>query len=347
MVVLNHGALTLEDRDGDGGLLVLVGSESLGLLGGDNGTALNDGGHDTSDGLNTEGKRSNVDEKQVAVHGLAGKDATLDGSTVGDGLIRVDTSVGLLAVEEVFDELLDLGDTGGATNENDLIDLAALQTRVVKDGLDGLEGVLEEVAAKLLELGTGESLLEVDAVDQTLDEDLDLLHGRKVALGLLNLRLQLLESAGVFLDVNAVLLLERLDEVFSHTLVEVLTTKVSVTGGGEHLEHAVVDRENGHIEGATTEIEDNDVLLVLLVEAVGNSSGRGLVDDTEDLEAGDSASVLGSLTLGVVEVGGDGDNGVLDVLTEVALSDLLHLGENHGGNLLGGESLSTNAGHLD
>ena len=44
-------------------------------------------------------------------------------------------------------------------------------------------------------------------------------------------------------------------------------------------------------------------------------------------------SVLGSLTLGVVEVGGDGDDGVLDVLAHVGLGGLLHLSEDEATDL--------------
>ena len=45
----------------------------------------------------------------------------MDSGTVGDGLIRVDGLVELLAVEVVLEELLDLGDTGGATDQDDLV----------------------------------------------------------------------------------------------------------------------------------------------------------------------------------------------------------------------------------
>jgi hypothetical protein len=76
-----------------------------------------------------------------------------------------------------------------------------------------------------------------------------------------------------------------------------------------------------------------------LVEAVCQSGRGGLVHNTENIETSDSSSVLGGGTLSVVEVGGNGNNSVLDRLAEVALRYLLHLTQNHGGNLFGGEGL--------
>ena len=110
--------------------------------------------------------------------------------------------------------------------------------------------------------------------------------------------------------------------------VEILTTKMGVTGGSLDGEDTTLDVEEGDIEGTTTEIVDEDVaLLVGLVgtETVGDGGSGGLVDDTEDVEAGNGTSILGSLTLVVVEVGGDGDDSLLNLLADLDLSNLLHL----------------------
>ena len=116
---------------------------------------------------------------------------------------------------------------------------------------------------------------------------------------------------------------------------------MGVTIGSLDLEDTILNGEEGHIESTTTEIEDEDVagLGVLLVETVRNSGGGGLVDDSLDVHTGDGTGILGGLTLGIVEVSGDGDDGVLAFLSEVIFGDFLHLGEDHGGDLLGHEFL--------
>jgi hypothetical protein len=163
VVVLGHGPLALKDLNSDGGLVVDGGGEDLRLLGGDDRVAANELGHDTAGGLDTEGKGANVDEEQALAALLAGKNTTLDGSTVGDSLVGVDTLGRLLAVKVLLEELLDLGDTGGTTNENDLISVVQCKTHIVNfvlldtgifhDLLDRLHGATEKVDVELFEFG--------------------------------------------------------------------------------------------------------------------------------------------------------------------------------------------------
>jgi hypothetical protein len=130
--------------------------------------------------------------------------------------------------------------------------------------------------------------------------------------------------------------------VVEEVSVEVLATEMGISGSGLDSEDTTLDVEEGDIESTTTEIVDEDVALLLGLtgtKTVGNGGGGRLVDDTEDVKAGNRTGVLGGLTLVVVEVGGDSDDGLLDLLTELGLGNLLHLGKDHGGDLLGRELL--------
>mmetsp|Transcript_108567 Transcript_108567/g.151694 ORF Transcript_108567/g.151694 Transcript_108567/m.151694 type:complete len:237 (-) Transcript_108567:147-857(-) len=130
------------------------------------------------------------------------------------------------------------------------------------------------------------------------------------------------------------LLLEDLHEVLHHALVEVFSTQVGVAVGGHHLKDAVVDGEEGDIKGSTAEVVHKDVLLRLLVQTVCDGCSSGLVDDTQNIEASNCACILRGLSLGIVEIGRHRHDGMLDLLAQVVLGSLLHLGEHHGGHLL-------------
>jgi len=334
VVIARHLTLTLVDLDEDTWLVVSVRGERLLLLGGDASVAGNEHSHDTTSGLDTLGKRGDIEQKEILdlLATLTREDGSLDGGTEGDSLIWVDRSVELLAVEEVLEHGLDLGDTGGATDEDDLVDLGLADVSVLEDLLDGGHALAELWQAELLELGAGDVDVEILTFGEGLAVDLRRVSAGQDSLGLLALGSETTQGTSVALDVDAGLLLEGSDAEVDEDIVEVLTTQVSVTIGGLDLENTILNGEEGHIESATTEIEDEDVLLALalLVETVGNGGSGGLVDDTADVETSDGTSVLGGLSLGVIEVSGDSDDSTGDSLAEVSLSDLLHLGEDHG-----------------
>jgi hypothetical protein len=137
---------------------------------------------------------------------------------------------------------------------------------------------------------------------------------------------------------------------------------VRVARRREDLEHAVLEAEEGDIEGATAEVVDGDDLGRVVAgggcrrsaagggqgerrcaagrfgagaDAVGQGRGGGLVDDAQDLKAGGGAGVAGGLALGVVEVRGDGDDGLADGPAERGLGTLAEGPQDRGGDLLG------------
>merc|ERR1719395_262857 len=338
VVVLRHRALTLVHLNGHRRLVVLVRREHLRLLRRDHRVARDELGHHAADRLDTERERGDVEEQEVRA-ALAGKDSRLHSRAVRNSLVRVDATVRLLAVEEVLHQRLDLRDARGPAHEHDLVHLRLLQAGVVHDVLHRAEGLLEEVRVQLLEARARQGLREVNAVEERLDLQARLVSRRKRALRLLHLATELLDGALVLGHVLLVLLLEHLHEVLHDTLVEVLTAQVGVAVGRNDLEHAVVDGQQRHIEGAAAQVVDEDVLLRLLVEAVRDSRRRRLVDDAEHLHAGDGAGILRRLALRIVEVRRDRDHGVLHLLPEVRLSNLLHLREHHRRHLLRGELL--------
>ena len=160
-------------------------------------------------------------------------------------------------------------------------------------------------------------------------------------LGLLGRLAQPLQRHLVLGQVDAVAVLERLHQVVDDALVPVVTAEVVVTAGGLDLDDALADLEQRHVEGAATEVEDEDGLVGLaLVQAVGQRGRGRLVDDAQHVEAGDLAGLLGGLALGVLEVGRHGDDGVGDGLAEVGLGVALELLQHPRGDLLRGVLLA-------
>jgi hypothetical protein len=65
VVILGHWSLSFEDLDGDSLLVISIGGEDLGFLGWDFMVSRYDFGHDSSDGLDSEGQRNDVQQNDV------------------------------------------------------------------------------------------------------------------------------------------------------------------------------------------------------------------------------------------------------------------------------------------
>ena len=187
VVVLGELTLTIEDLDHNTGLVVSVGGEGLGLLGGDGRVSVNEVGHDTAGGLNTHGKRGDIEEEELLSLGVTttGEDGSLDSGTVGDGVIGVDRLVKSLTTEEVDEHLLDLGDSRGTTDKDDLVDLTLGGVGILENVLNRGHALSEEVHAELLELSTRDVGGVILTIGKGIALNRGLSGGRKDSLRLL------------------------------------------------------------------------------------------------------------------------------------------------------------------
>jgi hypothetical protein len=219
-----------------------------------------------------------------------------------------------------------------------VVDVIAGHPGVGHGLLDGRHRAVEQIGNELHEPGPPEPGVEVLRPrlvgGDERQVDLRLLGGGELDLRLLGGLEEALEGHLVLREVDALGGAEVLHEPVDDRLVEVVAAQVVVAVGGLNLEHALADLEHGHVERASTEVEDKDRLVGgLLVEPVCERGRRGLVDDALHVEAGDAAGVLGGLALVVVEVGGDGDDRRVDGLPEVGLGVGLQLLEDHRADL--------------
>uniref|UniRef100_A0A1I8IA95 Recep_L_domain domain-containing protein n=1 Tax=Macrostomum lignano TaxID=282301 RepID=A0A1I8IA95_9PLAT len=323
VVVLGHGALAFNAR-----LVVRVGGERLRLLGGDGGVPLDEGRHHAASGLDAERQWRHVQQQEV-LHRLglvAVQNGGLDGGAVGDGLVRVDRLVELLAAEEVLRD-------GGSFWIFGIRVEPPTSTISLMDALSSL--------ASRSDFSTGSrvprnrSALSSSKRALAVNLDVGLGGAAQSSLGPLAGSAQTPHSALVVTHVLLVFALELLDEMVHHPVVKVLTAQMGVSSSRLHLEDALLDCQDGHIEGATTEVKDEHIPLTIC-----NGSRCGLIDDAQHIQASNGTSILGGLTLTIIEVGRHSDNSISDGLSQVCLCSLLHLCQDHGRDLFSKEAFS-------
>ena len=134
-----------------------------------------------------------------------------------------------------------------------------------------------------------------------------------------------------------------------HGLVEVIAPEVGIAVGADDFENlargfpivVMGDFKNRDVEGTASEVEHNDFLVFAFIESVGKGRSRRFVDDPGHFQACDLARIFGGLSLSVVEVGRDRDDGFAHAVSEVGLGRLLELAQYLCRNLLRSELLVT------
>jgi hypothetical protein len=87
--------------------------------------------------------------------------------------------------------------------------------------------------------------------------------------------------------------------VVDKAVVKVFTTEVGVTGSSLNLEDALLNSQEGYIEGSSTQIENQYIPLTqdFLVQSICNGGGSRLIDDMQNIETRNCVSILCGLML--------------------------------------------------
>jgi len=205
----------------------------------------------------------------------------------------------------------------------------------------------EDLAGEQLEAGTVNGGTKVNAVSQRLNAQLSVSAQAESLASGLTLQLQLSQTADVLAGVDLVLLLELLGKVVNDDLVQGSTTQLVVMGSSQDSIDTTAAGNDGHIRAGTTKVSHNGQLVSdsgLGAGIVGHDGGNGLGDELQDINAGVLGSSNESLALGIREVGGDGDDGRVDLLTEEVSSGLLETTKVTSGDLGDGHRVGGLAG---
>ncbi len=102
-------------------------------------------------------------------------------------------------------------------------------------------------------------------------------------------------------------------------IVDVVAAQVRVAVGRQHFEDPFMQAQDGNVERAAAQIVDRDDAFLALVETVGQRRRGRLIHQAQDFETRDASGVLGGLPLGIVEIRGNGDDGLRDGLAQRGL----------------------------
>mmetsp|Transcript_64177 Transcript_64177/g.179492 ORF Transcript_64177/g.179492 Transcript_64177/m.179492 type:complete len:318 (+) Transcript_64177:985-1938(+) len=153
------------------------------------------------------------------------------------------------------------------------------------------------------------------------------------SLGLFRRFSQPLHGQIVTGQINARILFEFTEQMSQEFFIEIFSTQHGISVGRLDFKHTSLDFQNRHIKGPTSQIKDDNRLSIGLVHTVRQRGGGRFIDNSQDIESGNFAGIFGGLTLRVIKVGGDRDDGFGDGPSQKAFGRFLHFPQDHASDL--------------
>mmetsp|Transcript_8364 Transcript_8364/g.15160 ORF Transcript_8364/g.15160 Transcript_8364/m.15160 type:complete len:126 (-) Transcript_8364:94-471(-) len=111
---------------------------------------------------------------------------------------------------------------------------------------------------------------------------------------------------------------------------------MSISRSGSNFKDAMINTEKRDIKRTTTKVKNENIFLVILfIKSISNGSSSRLINDTIYLKPSNFTCILGCLSLCIIEIGRNCNDGMLDLLSKIAFRSLFHFAQNHPTNLFG------------
>ena len=338
-------SLTLYNVDINSGLVICCSREDLALLGRDGCISLDQTGCDTSHGLDGQRQRSNIQKKDITCTSISCQLTTLNGSTDCYTLIRVQSFARLMS-GQLFYFILYCRDTCRTTYQQNFAKLRRADTCITKCCLYRVSSTLYQIVGQFIEFCSGQVHIKVKrTICIHADErkvDIGCSGSGKLFLSFLSCLFQSLQCHLVISKIYTVLFLELGDHPVSYFLVEVIAAQMVVTSGCQNFDNTITDLDDRYIKGTTTKVIYHDLLFFLIIKTICKCCCSRLVDDTFYIQTCDLTSILGCLSLCIIEVCRYSDNCFGYFLAQIVLSICFQFLKDHCGDLLRRIVLSVN-----
>ncbi len=316
--VRHQFALALHHVQIETGLVVGVSGEGLYRAARDGGVAMDQLLRHPAHHLQAQRERHHIHQNHILAR-VARQQVGLHSRAQGDHLVGIDVSQGF-APEERDDHSPHDGHAGGATHQDHARKLLRFQAGVAQRPAHRGLAPIQDRPHHGVQLLAREHPTP-DVARPALDDNFD-----RGELGqcLFRIPRRIQHAAGQGAVAGRILGQAHLPQHMRRKgAIKVVAAQGRVATRGLDLEHASFQLQDRYVERAAPEVEHGKGSLGLLVQAIGQGRGCGLVEQPHDIEPRQATRVARGLSLPVVEVGRHGDHRAVQLTTQRGLGTRL------------------------
>jgi len=324
-------AFALQHVHGNRCLVVLGGGEYLALAGRNRGVFIDQPSHHTAHGLDAQRQRGDIQQQHV--FDIAFQHRALNGGAQRHDLVGIDALVRCFS-EDLLHAVFDRRHAGHSAHQNDLVDIRCRKAGILQRLTTRALELVEKIGDQRFQPGTRDpyiQMLRASGVGGNEGQIHFGFQGRgQLHFGFLCGILQSLQRHFVLAQIDALILFELVGQIVDQAQIEIFSAQVRVAVGGFDFEHSVAEFEDRNVESTSAQIEYGDFFIRFLIEPVGQGGRGRLVDDAQDVQTGDFASILGGLALAVAKIGRDGNDRIGDGCAQKVLGRFFDGGQHEG-----------------